>query len=1276
MLRNRPEIVITTPESLSLLLTTERGKRLLSTVQTVILDEIHAVLDSRRGVHLMVSLERLVQCAGEVQRIALSATVNPLERVAQYVGGLDLDRRPRDVGIVKTATRKAIELKIRFPPAAKKLVEASESVWPALIDEFHQHLRANQSTLIFSASRRQAERMTYLLNEESDSVLAYAHHGSLSREIRSEVESRLKAGELKAIVATSSLELGIDIGELDEVLLVQSPDSVASAMQRIGRAGHQVGEVSRATMYPMFARDFVDAAVIARAVQEADIEPVAILEEPLDLLAQTLVSMVAQEEWHVDDAYEVVTRASPYRNLTRRLFDLVVEMLTGKYERTRIRDLKPRLIFDDDSQMLSIRKGAVMALYTSGGTIPDRGYFQLKHADTNTLIGELDEEFVWETQTGKQFAFGSQQWVVTDITHNDVLVRAANNKETIPPFYRSEFINRSFYYSRQVGDFLESANDMLANNQAHLLINELSNRGFEKEAAEEVTRYLREQRDTTGCDLPSANHIVAETVASGPGGYVSGGHANQLILHTGWGGVVNRPIALCLEAAWEERFATIPDIIVDNHVIAIQMKQDVNVGEILDMLSPDDLLPKIRRSLEKSGFFGARFRECAGRALLLTKQRFDRRMPLWLTRMQAKDLLSSVSTYEDFPILLETWRSCFKDEFDIEATRRVLDDLESGKISISECETTVPSPFGSAIAHDQLNRYVYTDDNPDGGGRASALSDELIAHALRDAALRPPISSNVVDLVERKLQRRALGYAPTSDAERLEWLRERVWIRESEWFEDAELPERAITVHTEFGTWFAHPTSAKLAEVDATTALANALQFYGPRNREELTQLFPLEETTIEAALDDLIATHTLVADVVVEGRDELCICDTRNLSTLLRFQRLHNRPDVEAKPAAALPSFLASWHRFGREHSDSALLDSLERLQGFVAPVSVWLDELWRPRIGASNVSQLASVCEGYGVSWLGRGKQRIALGTEAEDVDRDNPEKAVEAVLAAFKDPAASYSYLQLLSASNLLSDKFNEAFWTAVWQGFITSESISALAQAHESGYAVQTPTRQSVSRSRLRLGKHRGEARVLGMWRLVQPTMPLDNEIDQLEDTKERVRVLASRYGVLCRELCNREGGLYRWSQIFRSLRMMELSGELVSGLFFEELSGPQFMHPNALHMFSNHDDAPSSFWIHSHDPIAPCGLGLRWAELPSRQLGNMLAFAAGELVAVSRAYGKRLHFLVEPDDERLDDVLRTMQRAVAKGKRITIKTINEISSFKQPLFRILRSLHVR
>ena len=658
MLRRPPELLITTPENLTLLLTTVRGRQALSTVQTVILDEIHSVVENRRGVQLMTGLERLVEVAGEFQRVALSATVRPLEAVADYVGGRDAagDRRP--VGIVESRAPKAIDFRVRFPEAARIAADNGEKIWEPLSDSFKDVIDANRSTLFFTNSRRMAEKITLKLNDDTVSPLAYAHHGSLSREIRTEVETRLKGGELKAIVATNSLEMGIDIGDLDEVVLIQSPPSIASALQRVGRAGHRVGDTSRGTLFPTFAQDFLEAAVIARAVRDRDIEPLRPLANPLDVLAQTLVSCAANEEWETDKLYAVLTRAAPYADLPREQFNLVIEMLAGRYAGTRVRDLKPRLAFDRVRDTVKARQGAAFALYTSGGTIPDRGYFTLRHAENGASIGELDEEFVWESSVGQTFTLGTQNWLIQRITHNDVLVKPARPKATAPPFWRAEGFNRSAYFSLRIAEFLQEANEMLAGRDEASLEKELADLGFEGIAAEELIGFLKRQREATGSDLPHADHLLVEHVMSGPGGYTGPDRERQIILHTIWGGRVNRPIALALEAAWQERFPYRAEVFADNDAIVVQVKEEVDPAVLLSLVTPANFEPLLRRSLEGSGFFGARFRECAGRSLLLTKRRFNQRMRLWMTRQQAKKLMTATKGFADFPVMLETWRTC------------------------------------------------------------------------------------------------------------------------------------------------------------------------------------------------------------------------------------------------------------------------------------------------------------------------------------------------------------------------------------------------------------------------------------------------------------------------------------------------------------------------------------------------------------------------------------------------------------------------------------------
>jgi len=402
MLRHPPEILITTPESLNLLLSSHGGRSILTGLSTVILDEIHAVVGSKRGVHLITGVDRLVQLSGEFQRIALPATVRPLETVAAFVGGFRMaaigeaepDYQPRPVTVLESSADKRYDIQVRFPPAAAD-PDDRDSVWEPLVDEFRSIIQRNTSTLLFTNSRRLCEKLTLFINSDRQQPTAYAHHGALSREIREAVERKLKAGELSAIVATSSLELGIDVGALDEVVLVQSPTSVSSAIQRIGRAGYQVGETSCGTLFPTHSHDFLEAAVLASAIVSRDIEAVRPVTAPLDVLAQVIISMVGIESWDIDELFNVIRCSHPYRELSRKHFDLVLNMLAGRYAHSRVRELKPRVSIDRVDNNVVARKGALQELYLSGGTIPDRGYFHLRHQDYNARIGELDEEFVW-----------------------------------------------------------------------------------------------------------------------------------------------------------------------------------------------------------------------------------------------------------------------------------------------------------------------------------------------------------------------------------------------------------------------------------------------------------------------------------------------------------------------------------------------------------------------------------------------------------------------------------------------------------------------------------------------------------------------------------------------------------------------------------------------------------------------------------------------------------------------------------------------------------------
>ena len=1271
MLRQPPDILITTPESLGLLLTTAKGRAALGHVETVILDEIHAIVDNRRGVSLMTHLERLADIAGEFQRIALSATVNPLEAVARYVAGRDADGRPRKMEIVNAAGDKAVVLTVNFPAQARQAAEAGQKIWEPLSKTFREVIDANTSTLFFTNSRRLAEKITLKVNQDQPEPVAYAHHGSLAREVRHEVERRLKGGELAAIVATNSLEMGIDIGHLDQVVLVQSPPSVAATLQRIGRAGHRVGETSHGALFPTHAHDFLEAAALGQAVAERDIEPLEPMHGALDVLAQLIVSIAATDPWPTDDLYALLTRATPYARLSREHFDLVIDMLAGRYAGSRIRELKPKLTYDRVAHTVQATRGAVLNFYNSGGTIPDRGYYQLKHVDTGAAIGELDEEFVWEATIGDTFTFGTQHWQIQRITHNDVIVRHAQPGSSLPPFWRSETFNRSFHFSQRIAGFLEAAEGALATDGAERLHKTLTDEvNFEETAATELVDYLTRQRAHTEAALPHEHHLVLELVKSGPGGYRGPDDPQQLVIHTMWGGRLNQPLALALRAAWATRYATKLDIHADNDAIALQAKGEIDAHEVMTLVTPENLVELLRASLESSGFFGARFRECAGRALLLNKQRFNQRLPLWMSRMQAKKLMGQVKKFADFPVMLETWRTCLDDEFDLPALNTQLERLQGGEIGWTYVTGQTPSPFAKNLTFDQVSRYMYADDTPEDDA-LSALSADLIGEALANPSLRPRIERGVVAEFEAKRQRRAPGYEPHSEADWGEWLKERILIPEAELPEDLERPAESHWIAQGNRRWLTHtecmgalfdsglaPGSlpdgiAHVADPRGAFELAREiLTFYGPVTRPEIEALLPTLPDDLLTADDELISGQLLVDD------DGIYWCDAENFEALMRFQRAQRRSTLRALPSERLPEFWAGLHRLHRPLDEAAAVYALENLRGYPAAVATWLYDLMGARVRGFAPADWEDALTRHGFAWRGTGKEAVTFAYPEElalfPSDTEKPPFA-----QAFADPQAHYHFNQIVDASGQSGADLNEAWWSAVWTGQLTADAVAPLKQAYERRFELDTSGGSLTSRRRLR-GRAVGWN---GHWSLAQDT-PIEDPLTRLERDKEAVRLVLDRYGFVNRDLINREGlgrgaeDRWRWRDAFRALRVMELAGEVVMGHFFADLATPQFAWPRTVSVLSNNQPGQKSFWIAANDPVSPCGLGLPWPELPQRRAGNYLAFDDGALALVVEGHGRDLTYHVAWDHPSIDEINGVLAHLLnSRRKRIDLRSID-------------------
>jgi len=1280
MLRHPPDILITTPESLGLLLTTLKGRTALAQVEVVILDEIHAIVDNRRGVALMANLERLAGISGEFQRIALSATVNPLEAVADYVAGRDDAGQPRPMRIVNAVGAKQVTLDVCFPSDASQAAQAGQKIWEPLSKSFREVINQNNATLFFTNSRRLAEKITLKVNQSLPEPLAYAHHGSLAREVRQVVERRLKEGELRAIVATNSLEMGIDIGDLDRVVLIQSPPSVASTLQRIGRAGHGVGEVSRGTLFPTHAHDFLEAAALGMAVAERDIEPQQLMSGALDVLAQIIISICATDTWRVDDLYHLIRKATPYANLSRDNFDLVIDMLAGRYAGTRIRELKPKVVHDRIAQTVKATRAAVLNFYNSGGTIPDRGYFKLKHVDTGAAIGELDEEFVWEATIGDTFTFGTAHWQIQRITHNDVIVRPAKPGASLPPFFRSEFLNRSFHFSSRIASYLEMADARLANKEHDGLKHHLSNdAGFDNGSSDALVEYLVNQREHTKTSLPHRHHVLFELVNSGPGGYQGPDDPRQLVIHTMWGGRLNQPWALALRSAWQAAFDSKLEIHADNDAIVLQAKHIPNPHDIVSLVGSQDLLKWLRTSLEASGFFGARFRECAGRSLLLSKQRFNQRLPLWMSRMQAKKLMAQVKKLDDFPVMLETWRTCLDDEFDIPALTLQLDKLANGEIEWSFVTTSTPSPFARDLTFGQISPYMYADDTPEDED-ASGLSTDLITEALHNPQLRPRITRDVIAEFEAKRQRRSAGYEPASQEDWQEWLKERVLIPDHELPTDFAMPSDAEWITGEDGRrWATHieclyvlnktgmatqTIRAGVPELDdPRTALMLAreiLSFYGPLTDVEISTLLPhVPEGTLDA--DD-----AYIRGALVEGSEDHYGCDAENFEILMRFARAARRSTLQARPTKQFPCFLATQHRLHAPHSDQAALHAVESLRLHSASLDCWLNDLMSTRVQGFTAADWSTLMDQYGIAWRGCGKERVTFAYP-EELELLNQGEGLPEFTEHFVDPHAHYSFQQIADLNPGHATSLNDAWWLAVWDGQLAADTISPLQQGLERKYQFSELSTNTSSRRRLR-GLPRAWA---GHWYLSQPMVD-DDPLSRLERDKDIVRLLLDRYGLVNRDLVAREKidehqvKPWRWRDAFRALRLMELAGEVVMGHFFEGMSSPQFATPRTVSILTANQPGATSFFLSALDPVSPCGLGLDWPELPQRRQGNFLVFQDGELALVVENYGRTVSYHIEADHQAIDQINGVFQHIfTTRRKRVNLTKINDVPAEQSP-----------
>jgi len=1392
MLKSPPAILCTTPESLAILLASRSGLELLATTRLLILDEVHAVLGTKRGSALACAVGRLALLAGEFQRVALSATVKPFSGAANFVAGRRLARapdgtagyEPRKISIVVPESYKKYELSVAWPAPTIRMRPPTASPderetdepagrYDAITNDLAGRIAAERSTIVFADSRRRTERLAAMLNERSGEGTAWAHHGSLAKDVRKAVETRLKEGRLRCVVATGTLELGIDVGAVDLVAMAGSPQRADQLLQRAGRAGHGVGMTSRAVIYPFHGLDLLAAAASVGAALESDIDPVKPPRTPLDVLPQVLLAMVLFEERALDDLFDEVQSFSPFQDLKRQEFDAVVGMMAGRYSGSRLKELAGRVYLDTERNSMRAREGAAMLLYSSGGSIPDRGYYTMRLAGDGTKIGELDEEFVFERRVGNSFSFGSQAWRIVEIGDEAVTVAPLERDADFLPFWKAEKAPRGASVSARMLDACAAYQADPAGFAARLR----SRSGFSAEAADALTAFLASQARAQGTvPLPSRTVLPVEAFRDPD----RKGASCTFVIQTLRGSAVNEPLGIALAAELRAITGLAVDRLTDDDAVSLALpladipEATTALGKAFQALATQETLAAaIRGGLSETGAFGAAFRENAGRALLLPRPGFGKRTPLWVTRLRAKRLYEKTIAYPDFPIVEETWKSVLEGRFDLPALALLCQGLADGSVSLGFFSPRAPSPFARQTGWAETNRYLYEGDampgvqgGPDQAG--GSAGDAAIAAALHDASARPVLQAGLVAEFSRKVRRELPGWAPESPDALAEWVDERVAIPLDEWEAllaacpaDLALAARAALELQSNGAATVTNGLARLAvarlpgaAVDAvwrrerfvaaesrsgraavTGLAAEWLRSSGPEPLSRLCGLFGFspDDASTAAALessgailvDDL---GTLGGPAGVRG-----ICDSDNLESLLRLARKAARPRVLTLPARDLPGFIAcvqglrdrnSLPAGGRpdtpdgpgEAGEPGVASGVARtrrallpLSGYPAPAALWETEILPARVPGYRPEYLDELLARGEFLWFGAGNETVVF-VSADDFEAFAP-RAESRLLAPGEPPVDAWSIKDRLGLS---VGELENALWEEIWNGAIGSDSFEAVRRAAADGFRriAATSTAAGVRDARVtgdgaEIGatgtgvqatggrgipvRHGRIPRALGArWKAGAPlpglwfSLALEDEVqsdeaDRLELAMAATRAAVRRYGLLCRAILERDAPRCRWSVLFPAIRRLELSGELVSGRFFDGIDGLQFMGQEAFGLFRDGWDKELLWSVNALDPASPCGLAIDDLpeNLPSRLPVNRLAFRGVTPVCISRRSWHELELTLPPDDPAtvgaLSCLLEARRRPVMPERRIPVDTINGLNAALSPYAALFAGL---
>jgi ATP-dependent Lhr-like helicase len=1399
-----PDILITTPESLFLMLTSA-ARDVLRHVETVIVDEVHALAGTKRGAHLALSLERLDALVAEqaeteagsaprngtsprpFQRIGLSATVRPPERVARYLGGahpvtvvappaekswdLSVIVPVEDMGdLASTASTPTLDLDSNGAPPPRP------SIWPHVENKILDLISAHHSTIVFANSRRLAERLTAHLNElqaERDEearaaehpvddgigasthdgttgagsypppaeimaqsgssaghdgssgtrIVARAHHGSVSKEQRAQIEADLKSGQLPCVVATSSLELGIDMGAVDIVVQVEAPPSVASGLQRVGRAGHQVGATSRGVFFPNHRGDLIESAVVVERMRVGAIEEVATLRNPLDVLAQQIVAVVAAAaiggpdgtptEIKADDVYALVRRADGFRELPHSAYEATLDMLSGRYPSEDFAELRPRIVWQRDTGVLTGRPGAQRLAVTSGGTIPDRGLFGVflvgegsasgRH-NPGRRVGELDEEMVYETRVGDVFTLGTTSWRVEQITHDQVLVSPAPGVPGRLPFWKGDSPPRPLELGRAFGAFVREIGTL----DPAVAYDRLREAGLDEFAARNLQSYLGEQHEATAA-LPTDTTVVVERFRDELGDW-------RVCLHSPLGSGVLTPWALAIERAARDRYGMEVQATATNDGIVLRVPDTESEppGADLVIVDPEQLEAIVTDEVGGSALFAARFRECAARALLLPRRDPKSRSPLWQQRMRSAQLLTVAAQYPEFPIVLETMRECLTDVFDLDGLIEVQRQLAARTIRLVEVETREPSPFAKSLLFGYVGAFVYEGDVPLAEKKAAALSLDagLLAELLGKDGLRQLLDPEVIAATEADLQ----GLSEQRRATTAEQLFD--LLRTAGPFTPAELTDRVADL--DLGAALDDLVGARravrlriagremVAVVEDVPRLRDGLgvpvppgvaaafesdtsshpiqdlvqrwaRTHGPFTIAVVAERYGLGRAVVEAACSDLVRAGTVVRGSFVDpppgSPDVEQFCHTQVLALIKRRSLAALRREVEPVEQVAYARFLAEWQGVGsRSRGTDAVLSTLEQLAGYAMPASAVESMILPARVEDYRPAMLDELTTAGEVFWVGDGPigerdgwLRFHLPGADPPTARGDVESAQARQLLESFAPSGAYFFDALLPTdAEREQSGWASALWQLVWAGLVSSDTFAAVRNLTTAGAhkTVRRPAPRSYrGRPRIpRPGRGDRPARLsspttVGRWSLVAAVSQ-----PPAARLAEAMFAQLDRYGVVTRGSILTEAVEGGFGTAYRALSALEESSQCRRGYFIEGLGAAQFASTGAVDRLRSEQTEPREargLVLAACDPANPYGAALPWPEReghrPGRKPGALVVLVSGRLVFYVERGGRTL-LSFSDDPEVLAPAADALARAVRLGQlgRLTVE----------------------